>query len=91
MILGAGVTGLAAGMATGLPVYEAKSSAGGICASYYLNGYRFEIGGGLLPVFGADQRALHIDHADLRCGRRYLRMCGHAAKGESAHERRDGE
>jgi protoporphyrinogen oxidase len=46
MILGAGVTGLAAGMATGLPVYEAKSSAGGICASYYLDGYRFEVGGG---------------------------------------------
>ena len=46
MILGGGVTGLAAGAATSLPVYEAATRAGGICASYYCDGYRFEVGGG---------------------------------------------
>lgn len=36
LILGGGVTGLAAGMASSLPVFEAKPSPGGICSSYYL-------------------------------------------------------
>jgi protoporphyrinogen oxidase len=53
IILGAGVTGLAAGYASGLPVYEANAYPGGICASYYINGYRFEIGGGHW-IFGGD-------------------------------------
>jgi protoporphyrinogen oxidase len=61
MILGGGVTGLACGLASGLPVYEMSEAPGGICASYYVvpgdgrrlhgsprdeEAYRFEIGGG---------------------------------------------
>jgi protoporphyrinogen oxidase len=61
LILGAGVTGLAAGLASGFPIYEAERNPGGICSSYYLQpgqkerlaeppldgqAYRFEIGGG---------------------------------------------
>jgi protoporphyrinogen oxidase len=61
MILGAGVTGLACGLASGLPIYEMNEAPGGICASYYIvpgegqrlhcaprdeEAYRFEIGGG---------------------------------------------
>lgn len=61
VILGGGITGLAAGLASGAQVYEAGPRAGGLCASYYLapgelrrqaqppadgNAYRFEIGGG---------------------------------------------
>lgn len=61
MILGAGVTGLACGLASGLPVHEMSEAPGGICASYYVvpgdgrrlhrvpqdeEAYRFEIGGG---------------------------------------------
>jgi len=61
IILGAGMTGLAAGYASGLPVYEAEEAPGGICSSYYVKpgsnkrlhkapkdgeAYRFEIGGG---------------------------------------------
>jgi protoporphyrinogen oxidase len=72
LILGAGVTGLAAGMTTGCPVYEAENWPGGICSSYYIqpnskkrsiqapqNGeaYRFEIGGGHW-IFGGDSRVL---------------------------------
>lgn len=55
------MTGLAAGLASGLPVYESAEVPGGICASYYVvpgaekrlyacprdgEAYRFEIGGG---------------------------------------------
>ncbi len=61
VILGAGVTGLAASLASGLPIYEGTRVPGGICASYYIipgererrqsvpslgDAYRFEIGGG---------------------------------------------
>lgn len=68
LILGAGVTGLAAGMVSGFPVYEAEDSPGGICASYYVRAgskerlthspgdgeaYRFENGGGHW-IFGGD-------------------------------------
>jgi hypothetical protein len=35
-ILGGGMTGLAAGWASGLPVYEAEEAPGGICSSYYI-------------------------------------------------------
>lgn len=67
-ILGAGMTGLSAGMASGFPVYEAESAPGGICSSYYVRpgsserlhtppaddeAYRFEIGGGHW-IFGGD-------------------------------------
>jgi protoporphyrinogen oxidase len=36
VIIGAGMTGLAAGMVSGCPVYEAAASPGGICSSYYM-------------------------------------------------------
>ena len=72
IIIGGGVTGLAAGMKSGLKVYEAQNVPGGICSSYYLragshnpeyvspkdeNVYRFEIGGGHW-IFGGDPRIL---------------------------------
>ena len=72
MILGAGVTGLAAGWASGLPIYEAAEAPGGICSSYYVRpgdrerlhaapadgeAYRFEIGGGHW-IFGGDPLVL---------------------------------
>ncbi len=62
------MTGLAAGFASGLPVFEANENPGGICSSYYLKpgdpqrraqppkndeAYRFEIGGGHW-IFGGD-------------------------------------
>ena len=67
-ILGAGMTGLAAGLASGLPVFEASDAPGGICSSYYIRpgekkrlhklpddgeAYRFEIGGGHW-IFGGE-------------------------------------
>ncbi len=67
-ILGGGVTGLAAGISSGLPVFEAVTEPGGICSSYYVRpgeqerlaqapkdeeAYRFEIGGGHW-IFGGD-------------------------------------
>ncbi|KAB2832603.1 MAG: protoporphyrinogen oxidase-like protein, partial [Candidatus Dadabacteria bacterium] len=73
-ILGGGITGLAAGLVSGLPVYEAESVPGGICSSYYLTpgrgdrsfrtpedgeAYRFEIGGGHW-IFGGDPAVLHF-------------------------------
>jgi protoporphyrinogen oxidase len=72
LILGAGMSGLAAGMASQAPIYEKDCTAGGICSSYYLrpgNGerlaepagdgesYRFEIGGGHW-IFGGDPSVL---------------------------------
>jgi protoporphyrinogen oxidase len=74
LILGGGVTGLAAGIASGLPVYEAEEQSGGICSSYYVRpgsrerlhsapadgeAYRFEIGGGHW-VFGGDPAVLRF-------------------------------
>lgn len=68
IVLGGGITGLAAGYASGYPVYEARQAPGGICASYYMKpgdatrlhqrpaeepAYRFEIGGGHW-IFGGD-------------------------------------
>ena len=73
-ILGAGVTGLAAGMASGLPILEAADHPGGICSSYYMRegdtqrrlyppkndeAYRFELGGGHW-IFGADPLMLNL-------------------------------
>lgn len=72
IILGAGVTGLAAGWSSGFPIYEAAATPGGICASYYVrpgererrpvppddgDAYRFEIGGGHW-IFGGDRETL---------------------------------
>ncbi len=73
IILGAGVTGLGAGMASGLPVFEAREVGGGICGSYYVrpgtsarlptamdtDAYRFEYGGGHW-IFGGDPSVLHL-------------------------------
>jgi protoporphyrinogen oxidase len=74
LILGAGMTGLAAGWASGLPIYEAQSVPGGICSSYCIRphdvnrlytspedgeAYRFEIGGGHW-IFGGDPVVLHF-------------------------------
>jgi protoporphyrinogen oxidase len=73
-IVGAGMTGLAAGLATGYPVYEAAAAPGGICASYYVRpgttarltappadgeAYRFEHGGGHW-IFGGDPEILTL-------------------------------
>jgi len=70
IILGAGITGLSAGFASSLPVYEASDFPGGICSSYHIRpgekkrntqlpaddeAYRFEIGGGHW-IFGKDER-----------------------------------
>ena len=76
-ILGGGITGLAAGIASGLPVFEAAPAPGGICSSYYIypdskerlanapkddEVYRFEIGGGHW-IFGGDSTILQfIEH-----------------------------
>ena len=72
IIIGAGITGLSAGMKNGFEIYEAKSISGGICASYYigLDGkkyfhreneetYHFEIGGGHW-IFGGDKKILDL-------------------------------
>lgn len=74
LILGGGMTGLAAGTASGISVYESEENPGGICSSYYIqpgerkrlyippkNGeaYRFEIGGGHW-IFGGDPLVLHF-------------------------------
>lgn len=73
VVLGAGMTGLGAGM-SGLPVYEAAYEPGGICSSYYMrpggvkrlptaptdgDAYRFEIGGGHW-IFGGDPLVLRL-------------------------------
>lgn len=73
-ILGGGVTGLAAGLSSGLPVFEAATEPGGICSSYYVRPgdnqrlaqapadgevYRFEVGGGHW-IFGGDATVLHF-------------------------------
>lgn len=74
VILGAGVTGLAAGLASGGLVLEAAETAGGICASYYVGArsreryaspparepaFRFEKGGGHW-IFGGDPAVLQF-------------------------------
>jgi protoporphyrinogen oxidase len=74
LILGAGMTGLATGVASGFPIIEAAQSPGGICLSYYMRPntdelltdcpednevYRFENGGGHW-IFGGDPVVLHF-------------------------------
>jgi protoporphyrinogen oxidase len=74
IILGGGMTGLAAGLTSGLPVYEATEFPGGICSSYYMRpgsserlheapsdgeAYHFEIGGGHW-IFGGDPAILQF-------------------------------
>jgi len=45
LILGAGFAGLAAGIKTGFPIYEATNKSGGICGSYDKEGFTFSSGG----------------------------------------------
>lgn len=74
LILGGGVTGLAAGCTSGLPVFEAAEVPGGICSSYYVRpgtterlhvapadgeAYHFELGGGHW-IFGGDPAILQF-------------------------------
>lgn len=59
IILGAGVTGLAAGIKTGAPIYEAKSYAGGLCHSYKIDGCIFEYCGGHW-IFGENKRIFNF-------------------------------
>jgi protoporphyrinogen oxidase len=74
IILGAGITGLATGVASGLPIFEAADNPGGICSSYYVRpgeqerlanlpddgeAYHFEIGGGHW-IFGGDPTVLRF-------------------------------
>lgn len=74
VVVGGGVTGLAAAMATGATVLEAAPEPGGICSSYYVrpgttarlarrpddgDAYRFEIGGGHW-IFGGDPEILDL-------------------------------
>ncbi|MGE5172131.1 MAG: protoporphyrinogen/coproporphyrinogen oxidase [Rudaea sp.] len=74
VILGGGVTGLAAGLASGFPVLEREAFPGGICSSYYMragsarresaaeaggDGYRFEHGGGHW-IFGGHPDVLSL-------------------------------
>src|SRR5713226_3453181 len=74
IILGGGMTGLAAAYASGLPVYEAAEHPGGICCSYYMRpassvrlhqtpsdneAYRFEVGGGHW-IFGREPAVLEF-------------------------------
>jgi len=58
IILGAGFTGLAAGIKTGAPIYEATDKAGGICNSYIKEGFHFFNGGPHL-LFG---RGVGLDY-----------------------------
>lgn len=73
-ILGAGITGLCAGLKTGYKIFESKKAPGGLCLSYYIkphgkmrlsaqpgdyNAYRFEVGGGHW-IFGADKNILRF-------------------------------
>jgi protoporphyrinogen oxidase len=86
LILGAGMTGLAAGMSSGLTVLEAAERPGGICCSYYVApgsdrplgappdddlAYRFEHGGGHW-LFGGEPTVLRFI-ADLGPVTRYTR------------------
>ena len=59
LIIGAGFTGLGAGLVSNASILEAKQYAGGICASYSKSGFKFEIGGGHW-IFGGDQNILDI-------------------------------
>ncbi|MDZ7619698.1 MAG: FAD-dependent oxidoreductase, partial [Patescibacteria group bacterium] len=86
-VLGAGVAGLAAGMASRLPMFEAEHSSGGICSSYYLRpgeagrlatapedgeAYRFEVGGGHW-IFGGDPTVVHFLERTVPVGRHVRR------------------
>jgi protoporphyrinogen oxidase len=58
LVLGAGMTGLAAGLSSGFPVVEAREGPGGICTSYYIRPGTTEI----LRQAPADGEAYHFEH-----------------------------
>ncbi len=73
IVLGAGITGLTIGIVSGLSVYEASSTPGGICMSYHVDGYRFEKGGGHW-IFGGGEGLSFIErYAEMG---RYQRIAG---------------
>ncbi len=75
LILGAGITGLTAGLHTGWTVLEASDTPGGFCGEYTLApGYRFSVGGGHW-IFSPDHKVLEF-------------IAGHAAL--TPHIRRAG-
>ena len=59
IVLGAGFSGMAAGIKLGCPVYEATSKAGGICSDYVKDGFRFS-NGGPHYLFGKDKGLEYI-------------------------------
>lgn len=58
-ILGAGFTGLSTAFKIKAKIFEAENKPGGICTSYNIKGYRFEIGGGHW-IFNADEEILRF-------------------------------
>jgi protoporphyrinogen oxidase len=70
-IIGAGFTGLGAGLTSGFKIFEASDRPGGICASYQKEGFRFEIGGGHW-IFGGDKFTLDLINKFSKC-KRYFR------------------
>jgi protoporphyrinogen oxidase len=59
LIIGAGVTGLAAGIKTGATIFEQSDHAGGICTDYVKDGFRFSNGGPHF-LFGKDKGLEYI-------------------------------
>jgi protoporphyrinogen oxidase len=97
-VLGAGMTGLAAGAASGLPVVEAAARPGGICVSYYVRpgtsealprppadgeAYHFENGGGHW-MFGGDRLMTEFVSSFVTV-RRYARRSGIYFPGTGRH------
>jgi len=89
IIMGGGMTGLAAGIVSGATIYEAAQRPGGICSSYYVvpgtedrlppppddhEAYRFELGGGHW-IFGATSAIRHFLQAHLPT-EQYSRISG---------------
>ncbi|MGZ4675699.1 MAG: FAD-dependent oxidoreductase [Acidimicrobiia bacterium] len=86
LVIGGGVTGVAAGLRSGAPVLEQTDGPGGICRSYYMvpgsteildtepadrTAYRFEVGGGHW-IFGGMPEVLSelASYCDFRTHRR---------------------
>jgi protoporphyrinogen oxidase len=70
-IIGAGFTGLGAGLASGFKIFEASDKPGGICASYQKEGFHFEIGGGHW-IWSFDKLIFDLINKFSRC-KRYIR------------------
>jgi len=59
IIIGAGFSGMAAGIKTGATIYEKTDHAGGICTDYVKDGFRFS-NGGPHYLFGKDKGLEYI-------------------------------